>query len=186
MPANRILIATVGAPHGVRGEVRLRVFTENPLAIANYSPLRDDEGRLFEILRTRPAKTVVVAALKGISDRDAAEALRGRNLYVNRDRLPETEDDETFYQADLVGLEAVTADGRPLGRVIAVHNFGAGDLLEIAPEGRKAGELLPFTRDFVPEVDVAAGRLTVTPPAGLFDAASTPPRSRRGRVGNRH
>ena len=185
MPANRILIATVGAPHGVRGEVRLRVFTENPLAIANYSPLRDDEGRLFEILRTRPAKTVVIAALKGIADRDAAEALRGRNLYVDRDRLPETEDDETFYQADLVGLEAVTAEGRSLGRVIAVHNFGAGDLLEIAPEGRKTGELLPFARDFVPEVDIAAGRLTVAPPAGLFDAASAPPRSRRGGTGHR-
>src|SRR5919206_5358501 len=121
MSANRILIATVGTPHGVRGEVRLRVFGEEPLAVANYGPLRDDEGRTFEILRVRPAKTVVIAALKGVSDRDAAEALRGRNLYVDRDRLPETEDDETFYQADLVGLEAVAADGRPLGRVVAVH-----------------------------------------------------------------
>jgi 16S rRNA processing protein RimM len=177
MPADRILIATVGAPHGVRGEVRLRVFTEDPLAVARYGPLRDDEGRVHEILRVRPAKTVVIAALKGISDRDAAEALRGRNLYADRDRMP-VPDDETFYQADLIGLEAVTAEGLRLGRVIAVHNFGAGDLLEIAPEGRN-GELLPFTRDFVPDIDVAAGRLTVAPPAGLFDAAARPPRSRR-------
>src|SRR5919206_1680385 len=107
MPADGILIATIGAPHGVRGEVRLRVFTEDPLAVARYGPLRDDEGRVHEILRVRPAKTVVIAALKGISDRDAAEALRGRNLYVDRHRLPETEDDETFYQADLVGLEVM-------------------------------------------------------------------------------
>src|ERR687885_1561392 len=139
MPADGILIATIGAPHGVRGEVRLRVFTEDPLAVADYGPLRDEEGRTYAIRRVRPAKTVVIAALEGVSDRNAAEALRGRALYVDRDRLPATEDDETYYQADLVGLEAVTADGRSLGRVLAIHNFGAGDLLEIAPEGRASG-----------------------------------------------
>ena len=114
---------------------------------------------------------MLIAAFKGVTDRNAAEALRGTRLYVDREKLPETEDEETFYQADLVGLEAVTAEGRRLGRVVAVQNFGAGDLLEIAPEGRKSGEMLPFTKNFVPEIDLAAGRLVVAPPAGLFGTA---------------
>ena len=172
MPEKRVLVAVVGAPHGVRGEVRLQVFTEDPAAIADYGPLQDEAGHAYEILRARPSKTVLIAALKGVTDRNAAEALRGRRLYVDRGRLPETEDEETFYQADLVGLEAVTPEGRSLGRVVAVHDFGAGDLLEIAPESRKSGEMLPFTKDFVPEIDLAAGRLVVVPPAGLFETAS--------------
>jgi 16S rRNA processing protein RimM len=160
--ADRICVAQIGAAHGIRGEVRLRSFTEEPMAVASYGPLESEDGRQrFTIEALRPAKDVFVARLAGVADRDAAEKLTNLRLYVPRDRLPPAKDDE-FYYADLVGLSAVTPDGAPLGTVTAIHNFGAGDVVEIKPAG---GDplLVPFTEATVPEIDIAAGRMVVVP-----------------------
>ena len=154
--ADRIRVARIGAAHGVRGEVKLWSFTQDPLAVADYGPLETEDGkRRFEIETVRPAKDHLVARLKGVADRDAAEALRNIDLFVSRDRLPPIEEDDTFYHADLVGMAAVTPDGAPLGTVTAMHNFGAGDLIEIAPTAGGEPLLLPFTEASVPKIDMA-------------------------------
>jgi 16S rRNA processing protein RimM len=158
-----ILLATIGAAHGVKGEVRVKSFSADPLALGNYGPLAAEDGRHLEIERLRPSKGVLIVKFRGIDDRNAAEALNGLSLYVARNALPAAEDDE-FYHADLIGLEAVTPEGEPLGMVVAVHDFGAGDLLDIAPS-RGPSILVPFTKSAVPEIDLAAGRMTVVPPS---------------------
>ncbi len=170
---NRVCMGVVGAPHGVRGAVRIKSFTDVPEAIANYGALEDEGGeRRFTLRVTGAAKGdgMVIATLSGVADRDRAEALRGLRLYAPRAVLPATAEDE-FYHADLVGLAARLADGSALGTIIAVHDFGAGDVIEIA---RDAGQpvLVPFTRAAVPVVDLAGGRVVIDPPDGLFD----PPR----------
>ena len=163
---DRICVAQIGAAHGIRGEVRLRSFTEDPMAVTSYGPLESEDGtRRFEIEALRPAKDHFVARLAGVADRDAAEKLTNLKLYVPRDRLPPVEDDDTFYHADLVGLAAVTPDGAPLGTVTAVHNFGAGDLIEITAADGGEPLLVPFTDDAVPAVDIKARRIVVVPPA---------------------
>ena len=160
--ADRICVAQIGAAHGIRGEVRLRSFTGEPTAIASYGPLESEDGtRRFTIETLRPAKDHFVARLEGVSDRNAAEQLTNLRLYVARDRLPPAGDRE-FYHADLVGLAAVTPDGAALGTVTAVHNFGAGDVIEIKPASGEA-LLVPFTDAAVPEIDLAAGRMVVVP-----------------------
>jgi 16S rRNA processing protein RimM len=162
--ADRICVAQIGAAHGVRGEVRLRSFTEDPMAVTSYGPLESEDGtRRFTIEALRPLKDLFVAQLEGVVDRDAAEALTNIRLYVPRDRLPPLEDDETYYHADLIGLAAVTPDGAPLGTVKAIHNFGAGDVLEIKPDN---GDplMVPFTDTAVPNIDIAARRMVVVPP----------------------
>jgi 16S rRNA processing protein RimM len=164
----RVCVAQIGAPHGVRGEVRLRSFTAEPGAVANYGPLEAEDGRRFEIASLRPAKDAFIVRLHGFDDRDSAAALRNLRLYVPRNRLAEPEADE-FYHADIVGLEAVDADGTSLGTVTGVHNFGAGDLIEVQRPDERAGVLLPFTKAVVPEIDLAAGRLVIDPPKGAFD-----------------
>lgn len=160
----RIQVGVFGAPHGVRGEVRLKSHTGDPTAIGDYGPLSDDAGRRFELTALRPVKDdILVVRVKGVSDRNAAAALTNVKLFIDRAALPQA-DEEEFYQADLIGLRAETQDGAPVGTVVAVHNHGAGDILEIAPE---AGEtlLLPFTRAVAPVVDVRGGRIVVAPPA---------------------
>ena len=160
----RICVAQIGAAHGLRGEVRLRSFTEDPAAVTGYGPLESEDGtRRFEIEALRPAKDHFVARLAGVADRDAAEKLTNIKLYVPRDRLPPVEDDGTFYHADLVGLAAVTPDGAALGTVTAILNFGAGDLVEIKPTGGGEPLMVPFTDATVPEIDIAAGRMVVVP-----------------------
>ena len=161
---DRICVAQIGAAHGLRGEVRLRSFTEDPAAVTGYGPLESEDGtRRFEIEALRPAKDHFVARLAGVADRDAAEKLTNLKLYVPRDRLPPVEDDGTFYHADLVGLAAVTPDGAALGTVTAILNFGAGDLVEIKPPGGGEPLMVPFTDTTVPEIDIAAGRMVVVP-----------------------
>ncbi len=158
----RICVARIGAAHGVRGEVRLWTFTDDPLAVAAYGPLSTRDGtRQFTLASLREAKGHLVVALEGVPTREAAEALNGVELYVARENLPPPEADE-FYHADLIGLRAVTASGAPLGRIIAVHNFGAGDLIEIADGG--TSELLPFDRATVPTVDLAQGFAVIERP----------------------
>ncbi|HQF31159.1 MAG TPA: ribosome maturation factor RimM, partial [Hyphomicrobiales bacterium] len=168
---DRVCLAVIGAAHGVRGEVRVKPFGADPLALGAYGPLADESGtREFEVAALRPVKGgMLVVRFRGVADRDAAERLNGTRLYVDRDRLPPPGEDE-FYHADLIGLGAVHIDGAPLGRVVAVPDFGAGDLLEIATGGGKT-LLVPFTRAVVPEIDLAGGRLVVDPPPGLLDEA---------------
>ncbi|MGJ4957811.1 ribosome maturation factor RimM [Bradyrhizobium sp. HKCCYLRH2015] len=161
-----ICVARIGAAHGVRGEVRLWTFTEDPLAVLHFGPLTTKDGsRSFEVAKAREAKDHLVAAIKGVTDRNAAERLNGLELYVPRERLPETDDDE-YYHADLIGLAAETTSGAPLGRVLAVHNFGAGDIIEIAPPSGST-LMLPFTNAVVPTVDLAGGRVIIELPAEI-------------------
>jgi 16S rRNA processing protein RimM len=161
----RVCLGQIGAAHGVRGEVRLRSFTAEPAAIASYGPLESEDGRVFEIQTLRPAKDHFVATLSGIADRDAAERLVNMKLYVPRERLPAPTEPDEFYHADLVGLAVVDRAGKKLGTVVAVHNFGAGDLIELKPDAGDKTELVPFDAATVPEVDLAAGRIVVALPA---------------------
>lgn len=164
-----ILLGVIGAAHGIKGEVRIKAFTGDPLAIADYGPLTDEKGRRFEIAEIRPAKEVVVARLKGITSREAAETLNGVNLFVSRDKIPAPEDEDEFLQADLIGCAVVGPDGVVLGTVTTVANYGAGDLLDILlPDGRSV--LMPFTKAFAPRIDIAARRIEAVPPEGLFEA----------------
>jgi 16S rRNA processing protein RimM len=164
--ANRICVARIGAAHGVRGEVKLWSFTEDPAAVAQYGPLETQDGtRCFEIEALRAAKDHFVARIAGVNDRDAAEKLRNIELYIPRARLPKIEEADTFYHADLVGLDAVTPEGARVGTVHALHNFGAGDIIEIAPDGGGEPLMLPFNETTVPKIDVAARQVVVVPPA---------------------
>ena len=164
--ANRICVARIGAAHGVRGEVKLWSFTEDPAAVAQYGPLETQDGtRCFEIEALRAAKDHFVARIAGVNDRDAAEKLRNIELYIPRARLPKIEEADTFYHADLVGLDAVTPEGARVGTVHALHNFGAGDIIEIAPAGGGDPLMLPFNETTVPKIDVAARQIVVVPPA---------------------
>jgi 16S rRNA processing protein RimM len=161
--AAQICIARIGAPHGVRGAVRLWTFTEDPLAVKHYGPLATKDGaRQFEVMHAREAKGHLVATLKGVTTREDAMRLNGVELYIAREKLPAVGKDE-YYHADLIGLAAVTSADEPLGRVTAIHNFGAGDIIEIAPP-HGATMLLPFTNGVVPSVDLAAGRVVIELP----------------------
>ncbi len=158
-----ICVARIGAAHGVRGAVKLWTFTEDPLAVKHYGPLVTKDGaRQFEVTHVREAKGHLVATLKGVATREEAERLNGVELYIARDKLPATDENE-YYHADLIGLAAVNAVGEPLGRVIAIHNFGAGDIIEIAPPDG-ATMLLPFTNAVVPTVDLEGGRVVIELP----------------------
>lgn len=158
-----VCVAQIGAPHGVRGAFHLRCFTQAPENVAAYGTLCDERGRpLFDLKIVGPAKGGVIAVVPGVSDRNAAEALRGQSLYVPRERLPATDEDE-YYHEDLVGLTARDGAGQELGRVVAVQNYGAGDILEI-DLGQGRTELVPFTRAAVPAVDLAAGTIEVVLP----------------------
>jgi 16S rRNA processing protein RimM len=162
MPA-QICIARIGAAHGVRGAVKLWTFTEDPFAVKRYGPLSTKDGaRQFEVTDAREAKGHLVATLKGVTTRDEAERLNGVELYIAREKLPATREDE-YYHTDLIGLAAVTTADRPLGRVIAIYNFGAGDIMEIAPP-QGATMLLPFTNAVVPTVDLKTGRVMIELP----------------------
>src|SRR6266704_6216607 len=159
-----ICVARIGAAHGVRGAVKLWTFTEDPLAVKRYGPLVTKDGaQSFEVATAREAKGHLVATLKGIATREEAERLNGLELYIAREKLPEPEQDE-YYHADLIGLAAVDTANSPLGRVIAIHNFGAGDIIEIAPP-QGATMLLPFTHAVVPTVDLANRRVVIELPA---------------------
>jgi 16S rRNA processing protein RimM len=166
--AGRVRVARIGAAHGVRGEVKLWPFTADPRAVADYGALETEDGkRKFEIENLRPAKDHLVARLKGVGDRDAAETLANLDLFVPRDRLPPITEPDMFYHADLVGLDAVTPDGGQVGIVHALHNFGAGDIIEIKPAGGGDALMLPFTETAVPKIDLAAKRIVVVPPAEI-------------------
>lgn len=167
---NPILMAVIGAAHGIKGELRVKPYTADPLALGDYGPLYDKNGRAFEIKDIRPANTVVVVRFKQVADRNAAEALNGVELFVERSALPDDGDEGEFYHADLVGLSVKDETGAVAGKVSAVHNFGGGDILEISFNGKK-GLLVPFTEAAVPEVDIAGGFVRVdSEAAGLVES----------------
>jgi 16S rRNA processing protein RimM len=182
MAGARICLGQIGAPHGVRGEVRLHSFTANPTAIASYGPLETEDGRIFEIESLRPAKHALVAKFSGIVDRDAAEQLANIKLYVPRDRLPEPADADEFYHADLIGLRAVDCAGRECGTVVAVYNFGAGDLIELRIADGAQTELLPFDTATVPEVNIRGGTIVIDPSPVAAEAGEAKPSRVRGRA----
>ena len=161
--AAQICVARIGAAHGVRGEVRLWPFTEDPMAVIDYGPLSTKDGvRQFEVVRARIAKDHLVAVLKGITTREDAERINGLELYISRDKLPETDEGE-YYHADLIGLRALDPAGTAIGKVLAIHNFGAGDIIEIAPP-QGPTLLLPFSNEVVPTVDLAGGHVVIVMP----------------------
>ncbi len=160
----RILLGHISTAHGIRGEVLIKSYTADPADIAAYGPLSDAGGnRTFALSNVRVVKKGVIARIDGITDRNAAEALRGTELFVERDRLPEPDEDEV-YHADIIGLTASRTDGSEVGEIVAVQNFGAGDLLEIRLAGKRRTEFVPFSKDFVPDLDIAAGRIIVVMP----------------------
>ncbi|MBF9028913.1 16S rRNA processing protein RimM [Rhodobacterales bacterium HKCCE3408] len=164
---DKVCVGAIAGAFGVRGEVRLKSFCAVPEDIASYGPLStEDGGRSFTVSLSRPIKNGIAARLSGVSSKEAADALRGTRLYAPRTALPSLPDDE-FYHADLIGLAVADTGGGELGTVAAVLNHGASDLLEVRAGSKSV--LVPFTREIVPTVDIAAGRIVVDPPEGLFD-----------------
>ena len=160
-PRTPVLLGIVGGAHGIRGEVRIKSFTAEPTDIKAYGPLFDADGNRFTIRSVRVQKTVVVATIAEVTDRDGAERLNGRELFVDRDLLPD-DDEDAFYQADLIGLPVRTLAGDAVGTAIAFHDFGAGELLEIKP-ARGASVMIPFSEAAVPEIDLEGGAIVVEP-----------------------
>lgn len=168
MGKDRVCVGAIAGAFGVRGEVRLKSFCAEAEAIAAYAPLYTEDGaRQFEVTLRGTIPNGLSARLTGISTREEAEALRGTRLFADRDKLPSLPDDE-YYHADLIGLDVLDTGGTVLGKVAAVLNHGAGDLLEIQRKGAP-GVLLPFTRAAVPTVDLASGRIIADPPEGLLE-----------------
>lgn len=164
-PANRILMGKIGAAHGIKGEVRLTSHTTEPATIASYGPLATDRpGLTLVIEAVRASGNGLVARLAGIADRSAAEALNGVSLFVERARLPPTDDEDDFYHADLIGLDARLESGVSIGRVVALPNYGAGDLLEVRDPRSGDSFLYPFTRAVVPAIRIEEGYLVIAPP----------------------
>lgn len=163
--SSRILMGTIGAAHGIKGEVRIASHTQDPEAIADYGPLDTNRpGLTITIEQARLQKTVLIARLKGIRDRNAAELLNGVELYVDRSRLPEIEDDDDFYHADLIGMDARLENGVSIGAVSAIYDHGAGDILEVRDPRSGDTFLYPFTRAVVPTIEISQGFLIIAPP----------------------
>jgi 16S rRNA processing protein RimM len=170
-----VLLGRIAGAHGIRGEVLIHTYTEAPENIGAYGSLSDASGsRQLTIKVVRVTPKGVIARVAGVADRDAAEALKGVELYVDRARLPAAAEGE-YYHADLIGLTAVDAEARTIGRIVAVQNFGAGDLLEVRLTGSSKTELVPFRDAFVPEVDLAARRVVVLLPSSAPDDAAEEP-----------
>jgi 16S rRNA processing protein RimM len=165
---NLILMAEIVGVHGVKGMLKLKVFSDSPENLPDYAPLCDAAGKEYKFLTFQPHKNIYLATLENIKDCDAAENLRGTKLYVPRDRLPKIKDKNTYYHVDLIGLTAKDADGAVIGKIINVANFGGGDLLEIKPV-KGASYYVPFTKTVVPQVDIVKKEVTVIVPVGLVD-----------------
>ena len=167
---NPVQMAVIGAPHGVRGEVRVKTFTADPLALGDYGPLSDEQGRIYTVAALRPAKNVLVARFREIDSRDKAEAATGTALYVERSALPEDLEDDEFYHADLIGLAVRDEADNQIGTVTAMHDFGGGDIIELALHGRRSA-MVPFTLAAVPEIAIAEGFIRIdSVAAGLVDS----------------
>ena len=180
--SQRMAVGVFGAPHGVRGEMRLKSYTGDPLAIVDYTPLTDQSGqRRFVLKKARPFKDdLLIVTVEGVADRDAAARLTNLEVYASRDVMPPAEEDE-FYHADLIGLSAVDEQGETLGHVVGLMNFGAGDMLEIKLNRPGPTALLPFTKTFVPLIDLKQGVIHIRAPADFGQETPPPSRGDSGR-----
>ena len=168
----KICVGMIAGAHGVKGLVRLRSFTEDPEAIVQYGPLTDEDGKTFAVTLKTASNDFFIAEVKGLKNKEEADALRGTKLYVSREAMPET-DDGAFYETDLIGLEAADDTGKNYGKVQAIHNHGGGVFLEIGAN-LKNSFMLPFTDACVPKVDVKAGHVTVAVPEGWLKDEKPP------------
>ena len=166
---DRVCVGAITGAFGVKGQVRLKSFCAEPESIASYGPLSSEDGKTtWELQLVRPVKGGFVGCLSGVTTKEEADALQGTTLHVARSRLPDLPEDE-FYNADLIGLPVFDTGGSEIGRITAVLNHGAGDLLEITQDNAGPGILLPLTRANVPKIDLTGGRIVIDPPDGLFD-----------------
>jgi 16S rRNA processing protein RimM len=161
--SNDVLLGTIVGAQGLKGEVRVKAFTDSPEKLAAYGPLHAKDGRRFSVLNVRESKGLAIVRFEGIATRSSAESLKGLELYVARSALPHPEERE-FYHADLLGLRAEDTVGRGIGKVIAIYNFGAGDVIEIERDDGRGTVLMPFTREIVPTIDLDAGRVVIAAP----------------------
>ena len=168
-PRDQVLVGVIVGAHGIKGEVRLKSFTSEPLSIGRYGPLQSSSGQQFEIAKLKATKDDFIASLKNVSDRNEAETLKGVELFVSREKLPKLKTHEA-YAHDLMGLDVVLENGTALGKLVAMPNYGAGDLLEVAVDGNSETVLIPFTNAFVPQNDFANGKIIVVLPEGYLDA----------------
>jgi len=168
-PRDQVLVGVIVGAHGIKGEVKLKSFTSDPLSIGHYGPLQSSSGQNFEIKKLKAAKDDFIASLKDVADRNAAKALKGTELFVARQKLPKLKNHEA-YAHDLMGLDVVLENGTTLGKLVGMPNYGAGDLLEVAVDGSAETILIPFTSAFVPQEDFSTGRILVVLPEGYLDA----------------
>jgi len=168
MTDTKILLAQIGSPHGIKGEVRVKPFGE-PEMLNQYGKLETRDGKKFKIKRMRPQKTMMVVKFEGVNTRDEAESLNGVELFIDRAKLPEPEDEDEFYIEDLIGMNVLDEKGDQLGNILAVPNFGAGDMLEIKPSNSSSTFFLPFTREVVPEIDFENSNVKVVPPVEVSE-----------------
>ncbi|MEE2953308.1 MAG: ribosome maturation factor RimM [Pseudomonadota bacterium] len=174
-----VLLAVIGGAHGIRGECRVKSFTEDPKAFASYGPLYDKAGQRYTVKAARPQKAMLLVRFAEVSDRTHAERLNGTELFVDRSVLPETEEEDEFYLDDLIGLFARQVSGEPIGEVVAVHNFGAGDILEIEPASGQT-VMIPFSEAAVPEIDIEDGFILVEPYAAGLASIEEPEEEENG------
>lgn len=174
--SNLVRLATIAAAHGIKGDVKLMVFTADPLGLSSYSTVFDENGRSFKIEHIRKAGNAIIAHFSGIDDRNSAEALNGTALYVDRQQLPDDLEEDEFYQTDLIGLRVRDETGRMIGKVNAFFDFGGGDILELKIEGEGL-ELIPFSKAAVPEINIRQGFISIDRrAAGLVEDDSNPER----------
>lgn len=166
---NPILMASIGGPHGTKGEVRVKAFGDDPMSLDQYGSLYALDGRKFKIMRMRPSKSVLIVKFKGINYRDEAQALNGIELYIDRSMLPDDTEEDEFYVSDLVDCQVQNLQGQHLGKVLAVVNFGAGDLIEIQQINSDQTVMLEFTHQNVPEIDLESKVITIDPPAEVSE-----------------
>jgi 16S rRNA processing protein RimM len=164
MPENLVCVAKITSPHGVRGAVKLKTFTEDPESIRDYSPLYSKDGKeKFEITILSSKEGMLIAKISGVNDRNEAASLRGRELYADKNLFPDLEEDE-FYYDDLIGMQVVLENGEEFGSVVNLHNFGGGDLVEISLQGQSKTELFAFTREIFPKIDAENKTVTISLP----------------------
>jgi 16S rRNA processing protein RimM len=168
-----VSVGVIVGAHGIKGEVKLKSFTSDPASIGRYGPLQDKSGQVFEISKIKPAKDGFIATLKSVTTRNQSELLRGTELFVPREKLAPLKNAEA-YAHDLLGSDVLREDGSLLGKLIAMPNYGAGDLLEVELTGNPETLLIPFTSHFVPQTDFTSGRITVVLPEDYLDAGEQP------------
>lgn len=176
LPDHHVIVGVIGAAHGLRGEMRLKAYTADPMAVGDYGPLRLPDGRNVAVKVLRSVRDdLVIVRMDGVTDRNLAEALTGQPLSLDKSRLPALAEEDEFYHADLVGLKAVDAQGQVLGHIVGLFNYGAGDMLEIRLTKPAPTDFLPFTKAFVPKIDLTAGFVEVVLPDDFAKPASPPP-----------